>query len=81
MKAMEVFQISIKHLKDSMLDEMNKKVAANILPTDVDFVITVPAIWGDAAKMFMREAAVKVRISNSYVHSCLLYRMQNLQFL
>lgn len=27
---------------------------------DIDFVLTVPAIWDDTAKMFMREAAVQV---------------------
>lgn len=45
-----------------MLVEMNKKVASDIFLTDVDFVLTVPAIWGDAAKMFMREAAVQVSL-------------------
>lgn len=59
---MDVFSICIKHLKDSMLEEMNKKVASDIFLTDIDFVLTVPAIWGDAAKMFMREAAVQVSL-------------------
>lgn len=58
---MDVFSISIRHLKDNMLVEMNKRVASTIKEDDVDFVLTVPAIWGDAAKMFMREAAVKVK--------------------
>lgn len=62
MKAMDVFSICIKHLKDSLLEEINRKVASDILLTDIDFVITVPAIWGDAAKMFMREAAVTVSL-------------------
>lgn len=29
---------------------------------DLEYVLTVPAIWGDKAKMFMREAAVGVRL-------------------
>lgn len=62
MKALDVFSICIKHLKDTMLEEMNKKLANDISEKDVDFIITVPAIWGDTAKMFMREAAVKVRL-------------------
>lgn len=48
-----------------MLIEMNKRVVSPIKEDDVDFVLTVPAIWGDAAKMFMREAAVKV----SFLHA------------
>nr|XP_022295601.1 heat shock 70 kDa protein 12A-like isoform X2 [Crassostrea virginica] len=63
MKAMDIFSISIKHLKDRMLNELNKRVAATILETDIDFVLTVPAIWGDAAKMFMREAAIQAGIN------------------
>nr|XP_022291093.1 heat shock 70 kDa protein 12A-like isoform X2 [Crassostrea virginica] len=63
MKAMDIFSISIKHLKDGMLNELNKRVISTILATDIDFVLTVPAIWGDAAKMFMREAAIQAGIN------------------
>ena len=59
---MDIFSISIKYLKDSMLNELNKRVTTTILATDIDFVLTVPAIWGDAAKMFMREAAIQVSL-------------------
>lgn len=31
--------------------------------SDINFVLTVPAIWDDTAKMFMREAAIKVILS------------------
>lgn len=72
---MDVFSICIKHLKDSMLVEMNKRIASTIKEDDIDFVLTVPAIWGDAAKMFMREAAVKVsflhaKISKLFLRLC-----------
>ena len=60
MKAMDVFSISIKHLKDNILEEINKRTASDIYLSDIDFILTVPAIWGDSAKMFMREAAVRV---------------------
>ncbi|XP_056013062.1 heat shock 70 kDa protein 12A-like [Ostrea edulis] len=62
MNAMDIFSMSIKHLKNSMMDMMNKKIAFKILEKDIDYVLTVPAIWGDAAKMFMREAAVNAGI-------------------
>ena len=57
---MDVFSICIEYLKDNILKEINDKVTSDIFLRDIDFVITVPAIWGDPAKMFMREAAVKV---------------------
>ncbi|XP_056013068.1 heat shock 70 kDa protein 12A-like isoform X2 [Ostrea edulis] len=62
MKAMEIFSISIKYLKNSILDMMNSTTGREILDRDIDYVLTVPAIRGDAAKMFMREAAVKAGI-------------------
>lgn len=34
--------------------------ATNIEEKDIVWVITTPAIWSNAAKQFMREAAIKV---------------------
>lgn len=63
MKAMDVFSICIKYLKNAMLSEMNLQLAdGEIIENDIDFVLTVPAIWGDEAKLFMREAAIKAGI-------------------
>ncbi|XP_048778127.2 heat shock 70 kDa protein 12B-like [Ostrea edulis] len=62
MKAMEIFSISIKHLKNSVMDIMHQQIAFKILEKDIDYVLTVPTIWGDAAKMFMRETSVKAGI-------------------
>lgn len=61
MRAMDVFSLCIKYLKDTMIKSMTEKKAFDTLDTNIDFVITVPAIWGDAAKLFMREAALDVR--------------------
>lgn len=67
MKAMDVFSICIKYLKDTMLSSMNKQIAeGNFIENDIDFVLTVPAIWGDEAKLFMREAAIKVSCLQEY---------------
>lgn len=66
MKAMDVFSICIKYLKNSMLYEMNLQLAeGDIIENDIDFVLTVPAIWGDEAKLFMREAAIKAGIKTN----------------
>ena len=43
-----------------MFKECHKQ-NADIEDTDVKWVLTVPAIWTDPAKGFMRAAAIKVR--------------------
>jgi hypothetical protein len=58
--ALEIFTHCIKYLKDHMLENINKKINGEIKVSDIDFVITVPAIWDDTAKMFMIAAADKV---------------------
>ena len=61
MRALDVFSICIKHLKENLLTEMNKRCAFDVSGKDVHYVLTVPGIWGNAAKMFMRKAAAQVR--------------------
>jgi len=45
-----------EHLMDAL-----KKQDPTIEQSDIMFVLTVPAIWSEAAKQFMREAAIAVR--------------------
>ena len=59
MKALTVFSKAIQYLKDDLLVEA-KKAVLNVKYDDVVWVLTVPAIWNDAAKQFMREAAQMV---------------------
>ena len=48
-------------MMNDCLEKMNEKINGGDLDAeDIDFVLTVPAIWGDIGKMFMREAAVQV---------------------
>ena len=59
MLALDVFAASIRYLKDELLRRVTIAVK-DFRPTDVHWVITVPAIWEDSAKQFMREAALGV---------------------
>ena len=59
MPAMKIFAMSIKYLKDHFFEAVNKQTTG-VLETDIRYVITIPAIWDDKAKQFMREAAVEV---------------------
>ncbi|XP_071139912.1 heat shock 70 kDa protein 12A-like [Mytilus edulis] len=62
--AIKVFTESIRFLKDHFLEMFtDKKLGFTI--NDVFFVITVPAIWSDAAKQFMRVASEKAGIKSS----------------
>ena len=65
MKALEVFTYSIHYLHARALEVIRERTGdQNFAPGDVQWVITVPAIWKPAAKQFMREAAYQVRHSH-----------------
>lgn len=78
MSAMKVFSESIRCLVDHMITECNERrengyeqqsftydkqeYGRRVELQDVFWVLTVPAIWDDSAKQFMREAAVTAGI-------------------
>ena len=64
---MTVFSLSIGYLADNMMKSVSNGIAGDVRKSDVDWVLTVPAIWSDAAKQFMREAAEQVRF---FKHLC-----------
>lgn len=49
-------------MRKHLLKDIEEKLAGEITMDDIHFVLTVPAIWDDTAKMFMREAAVDVML-------------------
>ena len=57
--ALIVFCESLKFLKQSLLEEA-KKQQTDIGVYDIKWILTVPAIWSDPAKSFMRRAAIEV---------------------
>lgn len=61
MEAIKVFELSIKFLVGDLMKNL-KNSYTDIKQSDVEFVITVPAIWDDRSKQFMREAAKEVRL-------------------
>ncbi|KAL3879592.1 hypothetical protein ACJMK2_031881 [Sinanodonta woodiana] len=65
--AKTVFSLVICYLKEDMLKNSKVRLSSgHISEDDITWVLTVPAIWTDAAKQFMREAAVEVALSNPY---------------
>lgn len=55
--AIQVFSKSIECLRSKLLFELNKSADMKVQESDVVYVLTVPAIWSDKAKDFMRNAA------------------------
>ena len=57
--AMKVFSLFIKYLKEHCLKTIGDRGFLQS-SNNIKFVLTVPAIWNDRSKQFMREAAVQV---------------------
>lgn len=58
-EALPIFAMVIEYLNDHMLGAIAKQ-DVELAETEVEYVLTVPAIWEDKAKQFMREAAMMV---------------------
>ncbi|XP_062578711.1 heat shock 70 kDa protein 12A-like [Saccostrea cucullata] len=66
MQAKDIFAHSITFMKDRLLDELKSR--GNMIGEEhIRWVITVPAIWNDAAKQFTREAATKAGIPRNRI--------------
>ena len=59
MRALHVFSASIRYMKEVVLRKMQNAIM-NLKESDFHWVLTVPAIWEDGAKQFMRIAANEV---------------------
>ena len=60
MNAFKVFVSAIKHLRDVVLKKIKRQRVLNLTSDEVNWIITVPAIWSNVSKQFMREAAIDV---------------------
>ena len=60
LRAVTVFAHALKFFKDHVLEELSDQSATKILEEDIQWVLTVPAIWKAPAKQFMRTAAYEV---------------------
>lgn len=62
MPAITVFSESIRYLKDHLIAACQER-SYGLRVEEIHWVLTVPAIWDDTAKQFMREAAVNAGIA------------------
>ncbi|XP_063415843.1 heat shock 70 kDa protein 12A-like [Mytilus trossulus] len=63
LEALKVFQCAIQFLKDHFFKSISDKIRG-IQENQIGYVLTVPAIWEDSAKQFMREAATMAGIKS-----------------
>lgn len=62
--ALDLFVHVIRYLKNHLLSAMDTE-GITINNKDIHWVLPLPAIWTNAAKEFMREAANKVYITQN----------------
>lgn len=61
--AVDVFAHAIRYLKKCLTEEIERRdTSVYVQEENITWVLTVPAIWDDPAKQFMRKAAEKVCI-------------------
>ena len=56
-KLLDVITKTLRYVKEEALKETGRSLPHGLLAQDVRWVLTVPAIWADGAKGFMRKAA------------------------
>lgn len=69
--AFDVFKLSIKALVNHLLETLDKQ-GTGVKHDEVQWVLTVPAIWTDTAKQFMRSSAEEVTQNNDLLAANLL---------
>ncbi|KAK3603243.1 hypothetical protein CHS0354_007574 [Potamilus streckersoni] len=69
--AITVFSRAIQFMKDDFMNQFKSKLEGRLEECDIRWVLTVPAIWNESAKQFMRQAAVTAGIRNEYLRIAL----------
>jgi len=65
--------MTLKYLKETAIKWLDEQFKHPL--RKIQWIVTVPAIWSDAAKEMMRKAAEKVKwlYTHTYVHRCTLF--------
>ena len=67
----DLFADLLSFIRTEALDRLGKQTGSSIADDKICWVLTVPAIWDDAAKIFMRHAALKAVRSSCAVFALL----------
>ncbi|KAK3603240.1 hypothetical protein CHS0354_007570 [Potamilus streckersoni] len=69
--AITVFSRAIQFMKEDFLLQFKSKIDGQMEDRDICWVLTVPAIWNESAKQFMRHAAVTAGVKNQHLRIAL----------
>lgn len=69
MPAVTIFTMAIRYLRDQLLQSIDFS-GGFYTEQDIEYVLTVPAIWNERSRMFMREAAVEAGVSDRRLRLC-----------
>lgn len=72
MQAKDIFGHSIRYMKKRLLDDLQAR-GNMIRDENIMWVVTIPAIWNDGAKQFMREAAIMVNLTHEVKQPLQIY--------
>ena len=61
---MEVIKYTLKYISEQALQKLQEQVG-KVVPAKIRWLLTVPALWSEEHKMFMRKAAVAANIIDS----------------
>lgn len=64
LRALDIFSKALEYLKDRALERIHEQSGVEYKAQEVRWVVTVPAIWKQSAKQFMREAAYQAGLAN-----------------
>ncbi|TRY76832.1 hypothetical protein TCAL_12998 [Tigriopus californicus] len=76
LSALEVFSHTLKYFKDHALKELSDSIGSKVVMDDVRWVVTVPAIWRQQAKQFMRESAYAAGIGSPKIPDQVLIALE-----
>ena len=68
LRALDVFSKALEYLKLRALERIHEQSGVEYTAREVRWVVTVPAIWKQTAKQFMREAAYEVGANAKIIH-------------
>uniref|UniRef100_A0A8C6WXU3 Uncharacterized protein n=1 Tax=Neogobius melanostomus TaxID=47308 RepID=A0A8C6WXU3_9GOBI len=76
--ALKVFSAALNFLKEDALKTIRQNTLqrVNYVASDFTWVLTVPAIWDDSARQFMREAAVQAGLVSSFTEDTLVIALE-----
>lgn len=61
---MEVIKYTLKYISEQALQKLQEQVG-KVVPAKIRWLLTVPALWSEEHKMFMRKAAFAANIIDS----------------